>query len=599
VRLLFKHGGWDRHDLGNGWSPIDNLWLWQFRITGDTAQMRRRSLRSCKEIVGVTHPCFEHVNEHVAMKTNLTNSLCTLCAILLIAVLILQLKQQGHLDELQRQQDAFTSATAQRQQEARNEVAKLADHLTSFGTNLKSLLTRSEEQQNNQRVEMETHFRGMGLQLDDLVSSGALFPNKSKPAGEAVTLAMAAEKAGDTNLAKIYYLSAINHAPSEFSMLNNYAELVFRDSSATTEDFDRLKSVLQISLYQVPPATVTNALDLLNQTVRREEQLLAIQTPKPVPVNWQERFEQLTNSNTLENSWADLKQISLRWDGLSEIVESFHEEQPASELTRQVEQELELTQRVLAATRLAGALDTMMNALDSSSEQPEKAVSLLQSAEAMLGQLWGINSAGWPAALRSKIDQYPKDIQNRVETVAEFKSRPFLAKVESERDSAKSYVEESFWKSLVAKGHPCQRVVANCDGCYERAVAAAQNISSAQGRKKAEAAMKDIRDIVIDAKRKQFDAYQKRVVVICKTGFDEHNKVSDWYKLGALTTSTARGVFKRSGLVTVDQSLLAPETARLFNDVLGKITGHMDGDGQFATQKEIADENPKLKLEDF
>ena len=475
------------------------------------------------------------------------------------------------------------SATELRIQDQAHEVKRVAADQLTANAQVRDDLQKASSVR-------ETQFRDMNRRLDDLLESGALFPNKSKAAGEARALAVGAENAGDTNLAKIYHLSAINHAPSDFGMLDSYAELVFRDSSATPEDFSRLKSVLQISLYQIPPASVTNALSLLNETVRREGQLLAAQTPKPLPVNWQERFEQLTKSNTLDSSWSDLKKIFQRWDRLNEILQSLHEEQPESDLSKQVEQEFELTQRVLAAVRLTSALDTMMSALNSSSEQPEKAVSLLQSAEATLGQLWGIGSAGWPTALRSKIDQYPKEIQSRVEAIAEFKSRPFLAEVVAERDSANTFVQLGNWNSLVAKGNPYQQVVTLCDGCYERAVAAAQNISSAKGRKKAEAAMKDIRNIALDAKRKQFDAYQKWVVNVCQRAHADYNKNPwgvSWVDL-----------FKQTDLPKVDQSILAPQTSSLFSDVIAAFYEHIKGDDRFGADKDLA-ERSKTKLEDF
>ena len=141
------------------------------------------------------------------MKTNLTNWLAALCAILLVVVLVLQMKQKSELETIRQENQRFTADLGQQQKE--------------------------------QRAERETNFREMHQQLDGLVNSGALFPDKTKPALEAVALAKAAEQAGDTNLAKIYYLSAVNHAPSDFSYLKSYADTVFRDPAVTTEDFDR------------------------------------------------------------------------------------------------------------------------------------------------------------------------------------------------------------------------------------------------------------------------------------------------------------------------------------------------------------------------
>ena len=537
------------------------------------------------------------------MKTNLVNWLSTLCTVLLVVLLVLQTKQKREIETLRQEHQAFVSATEQHQQEARDAVSKLANQLAAIGTSLESRLAQSEQQQKEQRAERGTNFREMHQQLNDLVNSGALFPDKSKPAAEAVGLALAAEKAGDTNLAEIYYLSAINHAPSEFSMLKGFAELVFHDSSAAPEDFDRLKSVLQISLYQIPPANITNALTLLNETVRRQDQLLATQTPRPVPVNWQEWFDQLVKSNTLENSWSNLTRISSRWDDLNEIVESLHEEQPASDLTKQVEQELEVTQRVLAAARLTTALDTIMKTLATSSNHPEMAVSLLQTAEETLGQVWGIDSTGWPGALLTKVKQYPNDIHSNVEIVAKVKSQPFLKTVQEARDAATNYVQKGHWQSVVAEGHPYQRTIRNCDTCYETAAAAAQNISSTECRTIAEAAMNEIRELEVNVRRLQFDDYQKWVIGLCTDTFQKYDDAH--FMLDPTTRSSvkARQFFTESSFVEVDEALLAPETSHLFNDVLAKLINEMDGKMTFTCQHEMAHpeivEKSKKKLEDF
>jgi len=80
------------------------------------------------------------------MKTNLTNWLCGLCAILLIAVLISQFNQQGRLDGLQPQQETFAVAISQQQQEQRDAVAKLANQVTNLGVSFESRLAQSEQQ---------------------------------------------------------------------------------------------------------------------------------------------------------------------------------------------------------------------------------------------------------------------------------------------------------------------------------------------------------------------------------------------------------------------------------------------------------------------
>jgi len=561
----------------------------------DSAQLRSLAHR----LKVVTQQNYNyHVHQNLPqkfMKTNLTAGLSALCAILLMVLLVLQAKQKTNLDTLRQEHQAFATVTEQRQQESQDAVAKLAGQVAILGTNLELRFSLADQQQKEQRAEREINFREMRQQLDDLVNSGALFPDKTKPALEAVALAQAAEQAGDTNLAKIYYLSAVNHAPSEFSHLKNYADIVFRDPAVTTEDFDRLKSVLQISLYQIPPTSVTNALALLSETEQRENQLIVAQTPKIVPVNWQDQFDQITKASPLDVTWSDPKQLSKRWENLNQIAESLREEPSQTNLLEQVENEAELTQNVLTASRLAQVMDIILQSLDSYVEQqPEKAVSQLQTAEATLGQLWGIdfNVAGWPKALSDKVDAYPTAIQNYVEKVAEVKSHPFVNQIRDAVAKANSY-------KIEPSGNKYQTAWEYYDHCISDVRAAAANISSSAGRKEAEKAYQVIGKLAADIKRRQFDAYQKWAIDRCKDAFDTYKSFT------TMTRDHAWQCFNAGHLAKIDQTVLSPDVSRMFNDVMSKITedakGHMwglDGDNVFLMQQQCA-EAQKQKLEDF
>ena len=483
-------------------------------------------------------------------------------------------------------------------------------------------VTLFNQRQQAKQIESLALDRQRPQPTEPMANSGSSFADKPHAAKEAVELAKAAEKRGDIKLAKIYYLSAVNHAPSEFQWLKDYAELVFRYPSATTDDLELLKSVLQISLYQIPPAFITNATGLLAKT---EGQLLAKlpPLPEPVPVNWTVRFQQFTKTNLLEKEWSDLKQISQRLDGLNEIVESLREEQPGSNITKSAEDALELTQRTLSAASLIAVLDRIMNALNSSTNQPEKAVSLLQTAEATLGQLWGIESAGWPIAMQTKIDQYPNRIQHRVEDVAEVKSRPYAQKVAEALKSAQ-LLTDLMSRLLVSKDPddlPRRKVVtkelqdrgitllnSTKAGAYQRvclhystALQSAETsrlgISSAAGREKADREIEAIRLLLVEARRRQFDAYQNWAIATCSEAF-ELSKPFWGGVIGSERTDVARLRFRASKLAQIEQTLLSPEISRLFSDVVSKFLAPMNGPGQFETQKELSSTSKK-KLEEF
>lgn len=92
----------------------------------------------------MSYPVWQNSTKNNAMKTNLTNLLCGLFPILLIAVLAVQFRQQDRLAALQRQQQVFSSAASQQQQEHRDAGAKLASQMTNLGASLESRLTQNE-----------------------------------------------------------------------------------------------------------------------------------------------------------------------------------------------------------------------------------------------------------------------------------------------------------------------------------------------------------------------------------------------------------------------------------------------------------------------
>ncbi len=468
-----------------------------------------------------------------------------------------------------------------------NRVSTLASSMASRLTSAEAIDAQLRDDLQKQRVERNAYFQSMSKRLDDLLVSGALFPDKSVPAAEAVKMAKAALATGDQNIAKIYLLSAVNHAPSVFNHLRDYSEIILQDKASTVEDLVRLKSVLQVSLYQIPPAGIGDALKLLERTVQKENDLLALQNPRPVPVDWRERFAQVVATNKLDESVGDLKRLGSRLESLNEIAESLREEQTDPDLRRNVEMEFELTQRVLTAARLSQTLDIVLRQLnDATTSQPEKAVSLLQTAEGMLGQLWGIDSAGFPAALRQKADQFPQAIQVQVERVAEAKSAPYLREIEQLLASAKSF------RHGAAKNE-CQRALNHYDQCLQSAATVFDNITSTRLREKARTTIEKIRTLAVDARKKQFDAYQRWAVGACREAYDIFNGDKEgWF------TQKWMNAFDETNLMFVDESKLAPETARLFSEIVQKFLGKMNGDGAFYKSKAMA-EAKKKALEDF
>jgi hypothetical protein len=439
-------------------------------------------------------------------------------------------------------------------------------------------------------------FTGMDKRLSDLLESGALFPDKSIPAAEAVALAKKAIADGDKKLARIYYLSAINHAPSEFQILNDYANLILADKDSTVEDTGQLKSVLQISLYQIPPNNIASALSLVQQTIGRENDILAASTPKPIPVDWAKKFIEVTTSVKLDDS--DLEHLTRRWQGLNEISEALTAEQADPKLRENVEHELNLTRRVINAGQLLQSLDVMLKSLDESVDaHPEKAVSILQSAESTIAQLWGIDPNGWPESLKDHANKIPDAINTGAEKVALVKSRSFIEQVSILLADAKN----------LKMGSKFQPTIDHLGENIKKGNDALQNISSVEEHKNAEGKISEMVGLLQKARQAQFNAYQKWAVGICDPVFKSYRDTNFTLAIsrtfGPTSSNTlALNIFDQSDLKRIDESSLSPEVLSLYKDILGKLFSKMSNgngaDGVYTAELEIAN-SPKTKLESF
>src|ERR1017187_6724521 len=106
----------------------------------------------------------EHSNHRRTgiMKTNLTNWLAALCAILLIILLMLQTKQKNELDTLQQEHQVFVSATEQRQQESREAVTKLAGQVTNLDAGIESRFVKNEQRTSDEIAKLSDQVLSLG-----------------------------------------------------------------------------------------------------------------------------------------------------------------------------------------------------------------------------------------------------------------------------------------------------------------------------------------------------------------------------------------------------------------------------------------------------
>ena len=428
--------------------------------------------------------------------------------------------------------------------------------------------------------------------IDALTEWSANVADKAKQTQKALELAQKARTDGQLDLAKIYYVSAISHSPDDASILSAYADAVFA-SKPSAEDLARLRSITQVAMYQISPEQIPKALAILAKTTPGEVSQ-ASQPGKIVPKSdWVGKLRDLTRV-PLDMIFSDPAKLQARMDGLAEIADALTDQpSPNGDLEKQLTADFRKTEQTLAATKTTALLDQYLANLTASADKdPIKAVSIVQAAESVMAQLWGLDLGGLPGPLQKKIDAYPLRLKAGVDRIAEVKSAPFLAEIQKQMQRAKGVSSESNGPQIGMPG-PLQTACDTYEDCFTKAQQAYAQVSSETLRKQLEPQLTAMRDFVISMKKKQFDAYQKWAVGEITRPFEAYDK-SHW-----ATDSDIMQFFDSYNIAKIDQNSLAPDTARMFNEVVGKFLSQLNSAEKVVKCERKMANAQKIKLENF
>jgi hypothetical protein len=435
----------------------------------------------------------------------------------------------------------------------------------------------------------DENLQALRKQIDDIVKGGALIRDHSLLAEEAFGLAEDAKERGDHRLAAIYFLSAINHAPSETRYLEAYSEMISSSPDSGLEDMSRLRSVLQMSMYQIPPSEIGLLINLLGEVEKTESDLLSQEVPAPKPIDWRDEFHSLAVDDTLQSSWGDPETLKSLAGDLADIVDALHLEQPDSPLLFEAESALKGTRQVLSASLLTATIDKLVVGLEGSLNQAEKASSLLQSIEINLSQLWAVDSATLPDNLRAKIDDYPGDLRSLAEAVAKARSEVAIAAIDEQLRQALLIEKNGRNKSRAMK---YQKSINGIDARTTTIIRLSSKVYSEAGREKVDSAFKKLQRIQSEFYRDQLNAYQGWTINLVNGAF------LNWNGEIMVSDEEAMQIMTKYKLASIDQSLLTPETGNAFRNVMSKLLNSVSGKIAFEIQKDIA-EKPKKPLTDF
>jgi len=433
--------------------------------------------------------------------------------------------------------------------------------------------------------------------LDDARASEASNEEQVNLAGKtqktrlALDLALKAKSEGNNDLAKIYYISAMTHSPGDAEILSSYADAVL-SARPSAEEIAQLRSIVQVAMYQVSPEEIPKALEILAKTTPHPQDKGSSPGKNDAKTDWAARFSAST-SRPLDTIFSDSTQLQARIDELTEISEALGDHSSADgKLETQVRAELRKTEQTLAANRITALLDQYLTNLNSAVDSnPTKAMSIVQAAESVMLQLWSFDLAAVPELLQNKIDTYPSTFKSEVDRLAEIKSAPFLDVIQNQIKITNEFSAAQTKPKLDQVG-PLQTHCDKFESCITTAHQAYTQISSENVKKKAEPVLVKLREELVSTKRKQFDAYQKWVVEKISDAFSEDKK--EWFTSKDDTIKR----FHQFMIVNIDQSSLSPETARVFNDVVGRFMSNLDARRTVDVERDMSN-TKKMKPDNF
>lgn len=485
----------------------------------------------------------------------------------------------------------------------------------------------SLQQQNDEKIVaiaslLERMEAKLGSVESELVKAPSLVipepnTNENVEANAAVELARKANADGDYALAALYWQNAIEHAPPTdlLAILKEYSEAVFKSAEGDFSQYSdavSLERMAAVAAVKVPPNDIPAAKELHTRCEVFRDSLLAI-----------------AEADTEESSEPELPPAN-----------------PADEMAKAVEAILqEMREAINAYAPGDGKKPT---------DAEYKILQLSGVAESAMSQLWLLDRSGISEEMRGRIDSFPAKLNaaitdfNAKHDASIHVSIVRMAATPTPKQRGVAAVHQSninFYTNQIAR--------------IADEAKALRGISAQDAAQKAIAALQNK---IVGERRQQMNEYQNFVANCCKLAFDSWDDVmntgpsgfgrvkkdngfkdeSDFIKqhvrkfarnvtLRQLRTQEDRRLIyagddlisealqRKSGgpnywdvknehkafivtaiygLYRIDQSLLTPETSRLFNDVFGKYYEKMDSTRKVWSVRWMVEE-PKVKLEDF
>lgn len=413
-------------------------------------------------------------------------------------------------------------------------------------------------------------------------------------ADKAFQLAQQCVRNGDLIAAKIYCLNAINHAPDKKQYFEELMKIQEKFPTETTvDDLEQISRILELGLYQVNAEEVSSVrrmLESVSQVIGKLRTESAEMEKRQIEENTRQLFASV-KTGTLSQEHIDGLKEEARLQALQERVIALNELRANSDAVPDLnpgwcDDEIRRTGLLLEFTAAANAMTTHLNTAEQllSGENPEKQLpainSLVQTANGILSQSWGLDLAMLPGECSATLMETARRIERIEIKFNQVKSAPAFAKIQTLDGQIRRITTGKYTYRIQAIQNHIREITVLMQEVYDP-----------DNRKTIEKNLEDYSRILSDYNAARYRSYQAWAVGKCNEAFQLY---SSWKRVDEKDAIQVIDTY----LTTIDSSLLAPETMKLYQDVLSKQFAEMNWK-QIAKYEANLATSVKFTLEDF
>jgi tetratricopeptide (TPR) repeat protein len=422
------------------------------------------------------------------------------------------------------------------------------------------------------------------------IVEGKLIQNEER-SRQSRTAGAATAAAGDYEMARLYYVNAFNHSPSDPAALGDLCTLVSERFPEDATVLEQTAAVVDVALYQLPADAVPQAIQNRQAIMKLQEALVARNAEPPFDPQAELRA---IDQTPLDRIAEDSGKLKLRIQGLNALVEACNEAggETAGTIAAQAQSEAFTASSLLAIAEVLSQTDRYLALVEKQpvqDEQSAKRVSnLLMAASSAFSAVWQFDMTSLPQAVQARINA----TEGRLNAAAGSVSRS-LSKIQEGKVTALLVGIRCDQSVVSGEGLGAwQKLINAAESAYRRASEESVRVTDEETRKPLPDKFVAAGEEIAKMRRKQYLAYQTWATAQIKTLFDSYQ--GTW----VFTDKAAKDFFQSSQVPKVDVALLTPEVSRAYEKAMQYYLGEVKAPAAFGfMEKLIASE--KTRLEDF